>query len=155
MPQYRNDPTLEVPVFPGSHLVIDEDYIFVSGLTVTDIQGGETVLGDLTEETNWIMRRLERMLAFVGTDLSHTVRVDVHLTNLDDIHEFDAAYAEFFDRDRYPARTCTESPRLYGGANVEVTLMVRRPEANDEAADESAADESPPNENDEAGQDRD
>lgn len=148
MPKYRNDPTLEVPVFPGSHLVVDDDYVFVSGLTVTDIQGGETVLGDITEETGWILRRLGRMLEFVGAQLADTVRVDVHLTNLDDIHEFDAAYAEFFDQHRYPARTCTESPRLYGGSNVEITLMVRRrrdssePESDeaDPAAHDPAAD---------------
>lgn len=137
MPQYHNDPTLEVPVFPGSHVVIDDDYVFVSGLTATDIQGGETVLGNITEETKWILHRLDRMLEIAGVDLADTVRVDVHLTNLDDIHEFDAAYAEFFDRHRYPARTCTESPRLYGGSNVEITLMVRRRRdapAGDEAA---------------------
>lgn len=142
MPQYRNDPTLEVPVFPGSHLVFDDHYVFVSGLTVTDIQGGETVLGDIGEETTWILHRLKRMLAFVGAELADTVRADVHLTNLDDIHDFDAAYAEFFQRDRYPARTCTESPRLYGGANVEITLMVKRqPDPNGSDGEEAASQE--------------
>ncbi|WP_331280599.1 RidA family protein [Halomonas sp. BC04] len=111
MHQYLNDPTLAVPVFPGSHIVMDDGYIFVSGLTVTDIQGGESVVGDIAEETRWVMRRLARMLEYAGASLADTVRVDVHLTNLDTIHTMDAAYAEFFDDHRYPARTCTESPR--------------------------------------------
>lgn len=141
MPEYHNDPTLEVPVFPGSHIVVDEDYVFLSGLTATDIQGGETILGDIEEETRWILRRLTRMLAFVDADLSDTVRVDVHLTNLEEIHVLDAAYAEFFDRHRYPARTCTESPRLYGGANVEITLVARRrPPESAEAEPNEAGD---------------
>lgn len=134
MHQYLNDPTLAVPVFPGSHIVIDGDYIFLSGLTVTDIQGGESVVGDIAEETRWVMRRLARMLEFAGASLVDTVRVDVHLTNLDTIHTMDAAYAEFFDDHRYPARTCTESPRLCGSSNVEITLVARRPAATDAGA---------------------
>lgn len=134
MHQYLNDPTLAVPVFPGSHIVIDGDYIFLSGLTVTDIQGGESVVGDIAEETRWVMRRLARMLEFAGASLVDTVRVDVHLTNLDTIHTMDAAYAEFFDDHRYPARTCTESPRLCGSSNVEITLVARRPAETDAGA---------------------
>ena len=135
MPDYRNDPTLAIPAFPGSHLVLDEHYVFVSGLTVADIQGGESVMGDIGEETRWVMRRLERMLTYVGADLADTVRVDVHLTNLDELRNMDAAYAEFFHHHRYPARTCTMTPRLYGGANVEITLMVRRPRESQRSED--------------------
>ncbi|WP_346731415.1 RidA family protein [Halomonas sp. MCCC 1A11057] len=127
MHRFLNDPTLAIPVFPGSHIVMDGHYIFLSGLTVTDIQGGEAVLGDIAEETRWVMRRLARMLEYAGASLADVVRVDVHLTSLDTIHTMDAAYAEFFENHSYPARTCTESPRLSGGANVEITLMARQP----------------------------
>lgn len=127
MPDYHNDPTLPAPTFPGSHLVLDDDYVFVSGLTAADIQGGEAVRGDVTEETRWVMRQLERMLTSIGCRLDDVVRVDVHLADLDDIEAMNAAYADFFAADRYPARTCTESPRLCGGSRVEITLMARRP----------------------------
>lgn len=127
MHRFLNDPTLAVPVFPGSHIAMDGHYIFLSGLTVTDIQGGEAVLGDIAEETRWVMRRLSRMLEYAGASLANVVRVDIHLTNLDTIHTLDAVYAEFFDNHSYPARTCTESSRLSGGANVEITLMARQP----------------------------
>ncbi|PMR68516.1 RidA family protein [Halomonas heilongjiangensis] len=127
MPNHRNDPTLPAPLFPGSHLVIDDDYVFLSGLTAEDIQGGETVLGDIREETRLVMRRIQRMLASAGCSLEDAVRVDVHITDLDEIRMMDAVYAEFFEDHRYPARTCTQSPRLYGGAHVEITLMARRP----------------------------
>ncbi|WP_280549105.1 MULTISPECIES: RidA family protein [unclassified Halomonas] len=127
MPQYHNDATLPLPLFPGSHMVIDDDYVFLSGLTAEDIQGGETVIGDMAEETRLVMRGLQRMLASAGCDMADVVRVDVHITDLNMIRDMDAAYAEFFDARRYPARTCTQSPRLYGGAHVEITVMARRP----------------------------
>ncbi|MCC5883031.1 MAG: RidA family protein [Halomonas sp.] len=131
MHRFRNDPTLAVPVFPGSHIATDGHYIFLCGLTVTDIQGGEAVLGDIAEETRWVMRRLTRMLEYAGASMADVVRVDIHLTNLDTIHTMDAAYAEFFEEKRYPARTCTESLRLSGGSNVEITLVARQPENSD------------------------
>ncbi|PMR75167.1 RidA family protein [Billgrantia endophytica] len=137
MPTYHNDPTLAVPVFPGSHIVLDDRHVFLSGLTVTDIQGGEAVLGDIAEETRWIMRRLAHMLEYVDATLADTLRVEVHLTNLDTIHTMDAAYAEFFDAQRYPARTCTESPRLSGGSNVEITLVARRRPEKESSGTES------------------
>ncbi|MDW7747930.1 RidA family protein [Halomonas sp.] len=133
MPQYHNDATLPLPLFPGSHMVIDDDYVFLSGLTAEDIQGGETVIGDMAEETRLVMRSLQRMLASAGCDMADVVRVDVHITDLDMIRDMDAAYAEFFDAHRYPARTCTQSPRLYGGAHVEITVMARRPARREES----------------------
>ncbi|MDI5936500.1 RidA family protein [Halomonas kalidii] len=134
MPQYRNDPTLPEPLFPGSHMTIDDDYVFLSGLTVVDIQGGETVLGDIREETRLVMRRIQRTLESAGCSLADAVRVDVHITDLDEIRMMDAVYAEFFENRRYPARTCTQSPRLYGGAHVEITLMARRPGKPDDTS---------------------
>ena len=127
MPEFRNDPTLPVPLFPGSHMVLDDRYVFLSGLTAVDIQGGETVLGDIEGETHLVLRRIRRMLASVGCGMEQVVRVDVHITNLEDIRRMDAVYAEFFETPRYPARTCTQSPRLFGGARVEITVMARRP----------------------------
>ncbi|PXX99390.1 RidA family protein [Halomonas sp. LBP4] len=131
MPDHRNDPTLPTPLFPGSHMAIDDDYVFLSGLTAEDIQGSETVLGDIREETRLVMRRIQLMLASVGCSLNDAVRVDVHITDLDEIRMMDAVYAEFFEDHRYPARTCTQAPHLYGGAHVEITLMARRRRQSD------------------------
>ncbi|MDZ7853235.1 MAG: RidA family protein [Halomonas sp.] len=139
MPKYHNDATLPIPLFPGSHMVIDDDYVFLSGLTAEDIQGGETILGNIAEETRLVMRSIQRMLVSAGCGMSDVVRVDVHITNLELIRDMDAAYAEFFDSRRYPARTCTQSPRLYGSAHVEITVMARRPaEAENEEREEDS-----------------
>ena len=131
MPEFRNDPTLPAPLFPGTHMVLDGRYVFLSGLTAVDIQGGETVLGNIEGETRLVLRRIRRMLASVGSGMDQVVRVDVHITEMEEIRRMDAVYAEFFDACRYPARTCTQSPRLYGGARVEITVMAQRPESEE------------------------
>jgi 2-iminobutanoate/2-iminopropanoate deaminase len=38
----------------------------------------------------------------------------------------DAVYGEFFAGNAYPARTATESKRLFGDSKVEITCQVRR-----------------------------
>lgn len=128
MLKYHIDPTLPSPQFPGSHIVVDDRYIFVSGLTAADIQGTEAEIGDIKEETHRVMRELSRMLSLVEASLADVVRVDVHLADLNEINELDQVYAEFFEDDRYPARTCTQSDKLFGDCRVEITLMARRPQ---------------------------
>ena len=128
MARYFNDPTLPSPEFPGSHLVMDEHYVHLSGLTAADIQGSDAILGDAAEETRWILRRLSHLLEQADCTLADTVRVQVHLTDLSLQQAVDDVYSEWFEAARYPARTCTVSPQLHGGAAVEITLTARRPE---------------------------
>ncbi|PJX14318.1 RidA family protein [Halomonas sp. 141] len=126
MTQFINDPTLPKPDFPGSHMVIDDHYAFISGLTVADLSNGDVARGDVKEETRLVMRELERMLVQEGGSLADVVRVDVHLADLKQISALDSVYADFFEPGRYPARTCTESPHICGGSQVEITLMAKR-----------------------------
>ncbi|MAX32022.1 MAG: translation initiation inhibitor [Halomonadaceae bacterium] len=147
MPMFHNDSTLPTPAFPGSHVVLDDDYVHLSGLTAADIQGGGAVLGDIAEETHLVMRRLVHLLEQVDCGMEDAVRVDIHLTDLDRIEELNGVYAEFFTAPNYPARTCTESPRLHGGSNVEITLVARRPAAPEpEPASESDSEPEPESE---------
>ena len=69
---------------------------------------------------------IDRILKEVDLDMGQIVRVQVHLTSLDDFDAMDSVYREFFEEGKYPARTTTESPRLFGGSLVEITCMARR-----------------------------
>ncbi|WP_447556075.1 RidA family protein [Vreelandella sp. EE22] len=137
MPQFINDPTLPKPDFPGSHMVVDDHYVFISGLTIADIVEDDPIVDDVAKETQRVMRELERMLRQEELEWGDVVRVDIHLTDLGQISKMDSVYAEFFKPGRYPARTCTEASRLHGGSNVEITLMASRSQRS--KTDESAA----------------
>ncbi|CAO1665311.1 Translation initiation inhibitor [Halomonas sp. NYA30] len=126
MTTFTNDPTMPTPSFPGSHMVIDDHYVFISGLTVADLSNGHAARGNIKEETRLVMRALLRMLEMEGGSFADVVRVDIHLTDLHAIQDMDGIYAEYFEPGRYPARTCTESPHLCGGSNVEITVMAKR-----------------------------
>lgn len=113
------------PEAPYSQIVLDATYAHLSGVVAADFPEGHAVLGDAGMETRAVLNAIDSALREIGLDMSRIVRVDVHLASLDDFDEMDTAYREFFEDGLYPARTTTESGRLYGGSRVEVTCMAR------------------------------
>jgi len=111
---------------PYSPMVLDENYAYLSGLVAADFPEGQAVLGDVEKETQAVMTAIGRMLAEFNLDVGQIVRVDVHLVTLDDFDAMDDVYREFFEKDKYPARTTTQSAGLFGGSLVEITCMARR-----------------------------
>jgi len=108
---------------PFSPLVTDGRYAYVAGIVAADIPGGESVLGDVAAESDFVMRVIRDMLADIGLGLDRVVKVEAHLADLSEFPAFNDAYRRFFEEGRYPARTTTESRRLYGGSRVEITCM--------------------------------
>ena len=71
------------------------------------------------------MTAIGKALDHIGLGMERIVRVDVHLTDLSRMAEFDQAYRDFFASGALPARTCTESGGLAGGSSLEITVMAR------------------------------
>jgi len=111
---------------PFSQVVLDDHYAFVSGLVAADFPAGIEALGDIGNETRAVLAAIGQILDQLKLRRADIVRVDVHLADLDDFDAMDAAYREFFPAGRYPARTTTESRRLFGDSKVEITCQVRR-----------------------------
>jgi 2-iminobutanoate/2-iminopropanoate deaminase len=110
---------------PYSVLVTDGAYAFMAGVVASDLADGDKVHGDIAAETRLVMDAIRRALDAIGIGMDHIVRVDVHLTDLATMPVMNAAYRSFFEGEMLPARTCTESPQLAGGSNVEITVMAR------------------------------
>ena len=110
---------------PFTQVVIDDKYAHLAGIVAADFPEGQAVLGDVSSETRAVMTLISSILAELDLTFARVVRVDVHLANLDDFDSMDTAYREFFPAGQYPARTTTESRRLFGGSLVEVTCMAR------------------------------
>ena len=110
---------------PFSQIVLDDCYAYLAGLVAADFPKGTAVLGDVGAETRAVMDAISSMLNEIGLHLEDAVKVEVHLASLDDFDAMDAAYREYFAFKLYPARTTTESPRLFGGSKVEVTVQAR------------------------------
>ena len=110
---------------PFSQVVLDDCYAFFAGLVAADFPDGVAVLGDVAAETRVVMAAISEMLKEVGLSFEDVVKADVHLADLSDFDAMDAAYRDCFPSRIYPARTTTESPRLFGESKVEVTVQAR------------------------------
>ena len=110
---------------PFSQIVLDDRYAYFAGLVAADFPHGLAVLGDVSAETRVVMGAISDMLKEVGLTFEAVVKTEVHLADLSDFDAMDAAYREYFPPKIYPARTTTESPKLFGGSKVEVTVQAR------------------------------
>ena len=120
---YHDPGPTQVRGAPFTPIVTDGRYAFVAGIVAADVPGGEAVLGDVAAETELVMTTIRGMLSEIGLTLDRVVRIDVHMANLDEFPILNEAYRPFFEEGRYPARTTTESRRLYGGSRVEITCV--------------------------------
>ena len=126
MRRHLDSPRLLPRTSPYSHVVIDDRDCFVAGIVAADIPGGDVVIGDVEAEADLVVRTILEILVDHGMDVTDLVRVDVHLLDLDEIHVMDRAYGRHLDARAMPARTTTQSDKLYGGSRVEITCMARR-----------------------------
>lgn len=110
---------------PFSQVVMDDHYAFLSGLVAADFPEGLAVLGDVGAETRAVLSAIRDILDEIGLAMDRIVRVEVHLADLDQFDAMDTAYREFFEAGNYPARTTTESKRLFGDSRVEITCQAR------------------------------
>ena len=110
---------------PFSQVVMDDHYAFLSGLVAADFPGGRAVLGDVGAEARAVLAAVGGILAEIGLGMDRIVRVDVRLADLDEFDAMDSAYRAFFDAGSRPARTTTESKRLFGNSRVEITCQAR------------------------------
>jgi 2-iminobutanoate/2-iminopropanoate deaminase len=124
--EHLRDASIDTGDTPLSHAVIDDRYVFISGLVAADVPGGDKAIGDVAAETRVVMEALEVLLSRLELSLAQVVRVTAHLTDLDEMPAFDRGYAAFFQHGQFPARTCVEVSRLVGGCRVEITATARR-----------------------------
>ena len=127
--QYLDVPALEPPSSPYAHVVEGGGLVCLSGQVAADSAAGRAALGDIAGEAHAAMRQVAAALAARGLDFTDVLRVDIHLVDLDDMRVVDPIYAGYFTGRNYPARTCVEVRRLWGGSRIEVTVMARRREA--------------------------
>ncbi|HIG14411.1 MAG TPA: RidA family protein [Gammaproteobacteria bacterium] len=111
---------------PFSQVVLDDWYVYFSGLVAADFPEGLAVLGDVAAETTAILNVISKVLKELGLEMCDIVKAEVHLTDLADFDAMDEAYRQCFPPNTTPARTTTESKHLFGDSRVEITVQARR-----------------------------
>ena len=79
-------------------------FLFVSGLTATDLESDQRVQGTTAAETMQILTNLKQMLEAAGSSLDKVVKVNVLLHSMLEAPNMNEVFARFF-ADPPPART--------------------------------------------------
>lgn len=111
---------------PYSDVVIDGEYLFLSGLVSEDMDSGELVPGNITIQTRQVMSNLKRILEQYGSDMSHVIRAEVLLSDFSERKEMNAEYAKHFPAAALPARMCCGGVDLADGCKIEVMVIAKK-----------------------------
>ncbi|KAF8518826.1 Endoribonuclease L-PSP [Hysterangium stoloniferum] len=114
-----------LPVF--SQAVISRGMVYVSGNIGCD-KDFKLVEGGVKAQTRAALNNISVLLKEAGSDLTHIVKANIYLTNMQrDFGPMNEVYAEFFDKENMPARTCIGVSTLPMGADVEVECVAEIP----------------------------
>jgi len=85
------------------------------------------VQDSVAAETHQIMKNLGQILSENGYTYDDLVNVTVWLSDIEDYHEMNRAYASYFD-EQFPARACTGGAQIVFGFKVEIAAIAYKDE---------------------------
>lgn len=95
------------PAGPYSQGIEANGFFYTAGFGPQNPQTG-AVADSVAEQTRQVLRNVQAVLAERGLSTDDCVKTTVHLADLADFAEFNAAYSEFFS-EPYPVRTTVGS----------------------------------------------
>ncbi|MBE2253055.1 MAG: RidA family protein [Myxococcus sp.] len=96
--------------------------VFLSGQIPLDPSTGKLVEGDVTAQTERVMKNLEAVLAKAGASFANVVRCGIFLMDLNDFVKVNEVYARSFPSNP-PARATVQVSALPRGAQVEIDAI--------------------------------
>ncbi|MFR0692980.1 RidA family protein [Enterobacterales bacterium AE_CKDN230030158-1A_HGKHYDSX7] len=108
-------------------------YNHISAQLPLDVKTGELVAGGVKEQAAQCFRHLKAIVESIDHALADVVKVNLFLTNLDDIAAVDEVYATFFPGGT-PARRTVGVSALPKGAAIQIDAVVANAEGTPPAA---------------------
>ena len=110
---------------PYSQGVKAAGMIFFSG-QIPLYADGTLCEGDISAQTEQVLRNMEAVLKAAGCDFSHVVKTTIYLTDLADFAVVNDLYGRCF-ASPYPARACVQVAALPKGVDVEIEWIAVTP----------------------------
>jgi 2-iminobutanoate/2-iminopropanoate deaminase len=107
---------------PYSQAIRASGLIFVSGQVAIDPATQQVIQGDISAQTERVLKNLSAILSAAGSNLQSVVRCTVFLKNMNDFAAMNEVYGRYFPSDP-PARSTVEVARLPKDALVEIDVI--------------------------------
>jgi 2-iminobutanoate/2-iminopropanoate deaminase len=110
------------PIGPYSQGVISGGLLFASGQIAIDPATGQLIDGDVTVQTERVMKNLLAVLKEAKMGPENIVKTTVFLASMADFPKMNEVYEKFLGKEP-PARSTVEAAALPKGAKVEIDLI--------------------------------
>lgn len=110
------------PIGPYSQAIKAGNTLFVSGQIPIDSSTGKIDDGDITSQTNQVMKNIEAILTAAGMSFANVVKCSIFLSDMNDFPKVNEAYGKYFQSEP-PARETVQVSRLPKDVNVEISCI--------------------------------
>jgi 2-iminobutanoate/2-iminopropanoate deaminase len=107
---------------PYSQAIRAAGLIFTSGQVALDPATQQVVAGDISAQTDRVLKNLSAVLAASGSGLDKVLRCTVFLKNMGDFAAMNEVYGRYFTKNP-PARSTVEVARLPREVLVEIDVI--------------------------------
>jgi 2-iminobutanoate/2-iminopropanoate deaminase len=109
---------------PYSQAIRAQGLIFTSGQIPLDPVTGQIVGGDVSAQTEQVLKNLDAVLRSAGSGLDKVLRCTVFLKNMGDFGAMNEVYGRYF-KVTPPARSTVEVARLPKDVQVEIDVIAQ------------------------------
>jgi len=107
---------------PYSQAIKANGFIFISGQVAIDPANQQVISGDVSAQTDRVLKNLSGILNAAGSSLEKVVRSTVFLKNMGDFAAMNEVYGKYFTS-APPARSTVEVARLPKDVLVEIDVI--------------------------------
>lgn len=112
---------MSLPKVPYSPYIEKAGIIFTSG-QIHLTPEGKLLEGTISDQTNQVMKNLNKVLESAGISFSDVVKTTIYLTDMNFYKDVNEVYARYL-KDPFPARETVCVKELPLGARVEISMV--------------------------------
>lgn len=116
-------PNAPEAIGPYSQAAVCGNIVFTSGQIAIDPKSGDLVAGDITAQTEQVMKNLGAVLEAAGSSFDKAIKTTCFLSDIGDFAKFNEVYGKYFSSK--PARSCVAVKALPKNALVEVEVIAK------------------------------
>jgi 2-iminobutanoate/2-iminopropanoate deaminase len=126
MREVISTPDAPKAIGPYSQAIRANPFVFSSGQIPIDPATQQVITGDISAQTERVMKNLTGILKAAGCGFRDVVRCTVFLKDMNDFAAMNAVYGKYFDT-APPARSTVEVSRLPKDVLVEIDVIALAP----------------------------
>jgi 2-iminobutanoate/2-iminopropanoate deaminase len=107
---------------PYSQAIKANGFVFISGQIPIDPATGNLVEGDITKQTEQVLKNLAAILQAAGSNIEKVVKTTVFLKSMNEFAQMNDVYSKTFTN-APPARSTVEVARLPKDVSVEIDVI--------------------------------